>query len=202
MSEYKLKTGDILLCDYEGGNIFYYYFAKLIKKITNSDFSHVAMVIKDPTFIHPSLKGYYVWQSSWTGTKDPQDDEIKFGVQLTPFYEVLQYYKNNNSHISLRRINCKTTTFNDEKLKQIHDIVYDKPYDIIPKDWVQAIFRRDSDPQKIDRFWCSALIGYIYTQCGLLRGDTDWSILRPSDFAESSNMILQDSAYLSNEEIL
>ena len=40
----------------------------------------------------------------------------------------------------------------------------------------------DAKPQKTDRFWCSALVGYIYTKCGLLDEKTDWSILRPSDF--------------------
>lgn len=38
-------------------------------------------------------------------------------------------------------------------------------------------------PQKTDRFWCSAFVGYVYTACGILDGDTDWSILRPSDFS-------------------
>ena len=33
------------------------------------------------------------------------------------------------------------------------------------------------DPQKTDRFWCSALCGFIYTKCGLLDPKTDWSIL-------------------------
>ena len=202
MSEFNLKTGDILLCDYEGNNIFFYYFTKLIQRFTNNKFSHVSMVIKDPTYIHPSLKGYYVWQSSWTGGKDPQDNKIKLGVQLTPFYDVYNYYKKNNSHISLRRIHCKTSTFNDDELKKIHDVVYDKPYDIVPEDWIQAIFRKDNEPQKTDRFWCSALIGYIYTQCGLLPDKIDWSILRPSDFSEKSDLQLINSAYLSNEEIL
>ena len=61
----------------------------------------------------------------------------------------------------------------------IHDTVYNKPYDIVPKDWVEALFQVDDKPQKIDRFWCSALIGYIYTKCGILQSNTDWSIMRP-----------------------
>ena len=27
-----------------------------------------------------------------------------------------------------------------------------------------AFFRKDGEPQKTDRFWCSALVGYIYTR--------------------------------------
>ena len=39
------------------------------------------------------------------------------------------------------------------------------------------------EPQKTDRFWCSALVGYIYTRVGILDGDNDWSIMIPSDFS-------------------
>ena len=202
MSTYNLNTGDILLFDYEGNNLFYYYFSKLIKLFTSSKFSHVSMVIKDPTFIHPSLKGYYVWQSSWTGFPDPQDNKVKFGVQISPFTEVYEYYKKNNSNISVRRIHSNKNTFNDEKLKEIHSKVYDKPYDIIPKDWIEGAFKIDDNPQKKNRFWCSALIGYIYTQCGLLSKDTDWSILSPADFSDKSNLKLQNNAYLLKEECI
>lgn len=201
MSEYNLKTGDILLCDYEGNNTFYYYFSRLIRIFTGSNFTHVCMILKDPIYIHPSLRGYYVWQSSWTGEPDPQDNKIKLGVQLTPFYDVYNYYKKNNSHISLRRINCKINTFSDTKLKKIHDVVYDKSYDIVPKDWIEGIIRKDSEPKKTDRFWCSALIGYIYEQCGLLSENIDWSILRPSDFSENSDLQL-NNAHLSKEELI
>ena len=74
-------------------------------------------------------------------------------------------------------------------LSKIHDVVYDKPYDIVPTDWIQAFFQHDSRPQKIDRFWCSALVGYIYTQLGILKDDTDWSILRPVDFSLSGESV-------------
>ena len=50
-------------------------------------------------------------------------------------------------------------------------------------DLINAIHRKDTNPQKTDRFWCSALVGYIYTNCGLLNKETDWSILVPNDFS-------------------
>ena len=88
-----------------------------------------------------------------------------------------------------------------KNLKKIHDVVYNKPYDIVPTDWVEAWIREDPNPQKTNRFWCSALVGYIYTQCGLLDPKTDWSIMRPSDFSiMSQNLKLTNSAKLSNCE--
>mgnify|MGYP001175870852 FL=1 len=182
MSQFDLKTGDILLFDYEAGGIFG-LFTRLIQYFTKSKFSHVAMVLKDPSFIHPSLKGYYIWESSWEGKPDPQDGKIKLGVQITPFDEIYEHYKEKKSSIYVRRVNCNPELFNDSKLKEIHDVVYNKPYDIVPKDWLEAIERKDSDPQKTDRFWCSALVGYIYTKAGLIDEKTDWSVLRASDFS-------------------
>tara|TARA_Y100000817_G_scaffold37886_1_gene26087 strand:- start:34 stop:342 length:309 start_codon:yes stop_codon:yes gene_type:complete len=59
MSEFNLKTGDILLFSYQGNSIF----SSFIKYFTGSQITHVGMVLKDPVFIQPSLKGYYVWES-------------------------------------------------------------------------------------------------------------------------------------------
>ena len=181
-----LKTGDLIF--FTGHTQGWLkYFSSMIEFTTHSNFSHVGMIVKDPTFISKSLKGTYVWESGWEGEYDPQDGKIKLGVQLTPIHEILQNFK--NSKVIVRKINCPTNTFSDDKLKEIHNTVYDKPYDIIPKDWIMAFFRKDSEPQKTDRFWCSALVGYIYTKCGILKVDTDWSILRPSDFSLSGEHI-------------
>ena len=103
MNVYKvkdLKTGDLLLCNYmkKGGCIS--FFTGLIKMFTKSSYSHVGMILKDPSFIHPTLKGLYVWESGWEGTPDPQDDKIKFGVQITPLYEIINKYYKSNGHIN------------------------------------------------------------------------------------------------------
>jgi hypothetical protein len=197
-----LETGDLLLFS-DNSTGWFGYFTSAIKYFTNSKYSHIGMVLKNPTFIHPSLKGIYVWESSWEGKADPQDGKIKLGVQITPLLEIVDTYKKNNGHIYSRKLKflnnnnndnlfnfrllidkkLRKITFNDSNLKKIHNIVYNKPYDIVPKDWIEAIFRKDDNPQKTDRFWCSALVGYIYTQLGILDKNTDWSILRPSDFS-------------------
>lgn len=190
MSRFNLNTGDLLLFDSHGGG-FFGVFTGLIKYFTKSKYSHIAMVLKDPDFLHPSLKGYYVWESSWEGKPDPQDGKIKLGVQITPFEEIYNTYKETGSSIYLRKVNCKKEMFNINNLSDIHKVVYQKPYDIIPSDWIEAIFRKDDHPQKTDRFWCAALVGYIYTKCGILKKNTDWSVLRPSDFSIQSKNILK-----------
>jgi hypothetical protein len=199
-NKYKLKTGDILLFDNKGGGIMG-IFSTLIKKITKSDISHVAMVLKDPYFVNPPLKGIYVWESNYEGTPDPQDGKIKFGVQITPLEEILDSYRKNKSKVFVRRIICYPSIFSKNNLEDIHKVVYDKVYDITISDWIEGIERKDKKPQKTDRFWCSALVGYIYTKCGLLSPTTDWSILRPSDFTTkySSNLEFMNNACLDNE---
>ena len=144
-------------------------------------------LLKDPSFIHPCLKGTFVWESSWEGTPDPQDGKIKLGVQITPLHEIVASYQGKG--VFLRRIECDDSHFTEENLKKVHSVVYDKPYDIVPKDWIQALFKKDSRPQKTDRFWCSALVGYIYTKCGILDPGTDWSKLSPNDFSLSGQSV-------------
>jgi len=200
MSEYNLKTGDLLLFDCENysGSGFISY---LIKKVTKSNISHVAMVLKDPDFIDPGLKGYYLWESGYEGTPDPQDDRVKFGVQITPFHEKYNRFRKEGS-IYIRRVNCNPLFFSNKNLKKVHKVVHNKRYDLNVVDWIEGIEKKDNDPKKTDRFWCSALVGYIYTKCGLLDPETDWSILRPSDFTVKYNGSIKfiNHALLNNSE--
>lgn len=95
--------------------------------------------------------------------------------------------------------------FTHEKMKEIHDSVYNKPYDIVVRDWIEAYCKKDPDPQKISRFWCSALAAYIYTKVGLLDEKTDWSIIRPSFFSSENpelNHNILIGAELSSEELI
>ena len=195
-----LKTGDLLLCNYINGGSWFGFFTSLIKFFTKSSYSHIGMILKDPTFLHVSLKGLYVWESTWEGKPDPQDGKIKLGVQITPLYELLDSYKN-KGHIIVRRVNCFPDSFSDANLTKVHSVVYDKPYDIVPSDWIEALVKVDPDPQKTSRFWCSALIGYIYTKCGLLEEKTDWSLLTPADFSLlGENLDFINNASLANAE--
>jgi hypothetical protein len=310
-----LKTGDILLCDnlqQKGLGLFGW----LIKYATKSDFSHAAMIVIDPEFTNPPMKGVYVWQSGTADIPDAEDGIRKIGVQLTPFLEFVHNYygkiylrrlhisihdntsdenifihnnvnnndnntndnlhksryipstkrfvsfinpinilKNTLSYVyngynlitrniynlynpnhylslpytsqSLTPLSSSSTSslpllsqnntrvhqlqyhisnpFTNEKLQEIHKIVYNKPYDIIIRDWIEAYFQNDPHPQKISRFWCSALVAFIYTKVGLFDSSLDWSIIRPSFFS-SENPDLNNKyligAYFSNEILI
>ena len=194
-----LKTGDLILFNYKTKGCFG-CFTKLIKWGTHSNYSHIGMILRDPTYIKPHLKGIFVWESSWEGEPDPQDNKVKLGVQITPLEEILHEYQG-KGHVFIRPVICNSNTFNNSIMKKIHDVVYDKPYDIVPKDWIEAFFKKDSHPQKTSRFWCAALVGYIYTQVGILNKKTDWSILTPCDFSlDGEDLMFINKNKLENVE--
>lgn len=196
-----LKTGDLLLCDdlaYGSWGLFSW----LIKFVTKSDFSHVGMIVKDPDFTETPLKGIFVWTSGISDVPDPDDKTKKFGVQFIPFDHFIQTY---GGKIFLRKIEFEHSEeyysiFDTNKLKQIHQTVYDKPYDVVITDWIEAFCKKDPHPQKTSRFFCSALIGYIYTKLNLLDNNTDWSIISPSFFSsENKSFSMHHKANLTKE---
>ena len=196
-----LKTGDILLCDdlqYGSWGIFSWF----IKFMTKSDFSHVGMIVVDPNFTDIPLKGTFVWTSGISNVPDPEDKTTKFGVQFIPFDHFIQTY---GGKIYLRRIEFNNSEeyhkiFNNDRLKEIHQVVYDKPYDVIITDWIEAFCKKDPQPQKTSRFFCSALIGYIYTKLTLFDDRLDWSIHYPNYFSsENKSLVLLHNATLTKE---
>ena len=114
--------------------------------------------------------------------------------------------KDEHEHESKHKQHYHTgNPFTHEKMKEIHDSVFNKPYDIVVRDWIEAYCKKDPDPQKISRFWCSALAAFIYTKVGLLDEKTDWSIIRPSFFSSENpelNRSILIGAELSNEELI
>jgi hypothetical protein len=196
-----LKTGDIILCDdleYGDWGILSWF----IKFMSKSDFSHIGMIVKDPDFIDPPLKGTYIWMSGTSNVPDSEDNTIKFGVQFVPYDEYVTTY---GGKLYIRKLHCwkYDELFTTERLKKIHQVVYDKPYDLVITDWIEAYCKKDPNPQKTNRFVCSAFIGYIYTQLTLLPQDTDWSILYPSYFSsENTQLRLRYDSDLSPEELI
>ncbi len=196
-----LKTGDLILCDdleYKDLGFFSWF----IKFMMRSDFSHIGMIVKDPEFTDPPLKGTYVWMSGSSDLPDSEDNKMKFGVQFVPYDE---YVKTYGGKLYIRKLECWKyhELFTTERLKKIHQVVYDKPYDLVLSDWIELYCKKDPNPQKTNRFVCSAFIGYIYTQLTLLPKDTDWSILYPGYFSsENPNLKLLHSSELTPEELI
>jgi hypothetical protein len=203
LSQLNLETGDIILFSSNNTGMFA-IFDKLIKLFTNSDYNHIGMILKDPVYIDPKLKGYYLYESSWEGIPDPADGKIKLGVQITPLEEA---FKNNPGHAYLRKIIAKPDTFSPENIIDIYKKTNAKPYDLNPVDWIEAFFRIDPTFKfgKDKRFFCSALVAYIYQQLGILQENTDWSIIRPSDFSiedDNRHIFFNEGYKLDNKQVI
>lgn len=186
------NTGDILLFsenknDYSITGIV----SKIVQYFTNSPYSHCGIILKDPL----DYKGLYFWESTLENIKDIQDNKYKFGVAIVPLDEMINKY---DGKIYYRKLHTNIV-INNEILSNINDIVHNKPYDIVPMDWIEALIQKDPNPQKINRFFCSALLGYIYTQIGLLDKNTDWSILTPKDFSTLNKENIIINGTLDNE---
>ena len=120
-------------------------------------------------------------------------------IDIEPNQDLLNTHKQRHIHYHTE------DPFTHERMKEIHDCVYNKPYDIVVRDWIEAYCKKDPDPQKISRFWCSALAAFIYTKVGLLDEKTDWSIIRPSFFSSENpelNRSILIGAELSSEELI
>ena len=71
-----LKTGDVILYSRSTTSWMSSFTGMLSRNNSNkpkTEYSHCGMILRDPTFIHSSLKGLYVWQSRWQ--HDDSDSE-------------------------------------------------------------------------------------------------------------------------------
>jgi len=180
------QTGDIALFSEHPTNPCMAVLDCLIKCCTRSRYSHTALVIVDPPFA-PQCKGVYVWESSWHGTKDPQDNLVKFGVQLTPMSLYTDHYPGSVSIYRRAPTSAHTRhLFSEDALIALHKKVYKHGYDTRPKDWCSALFRR-----RIQRhtqvFTCSAFVSFALTELRVLGEDTPWTIVSAAELSSGVN---------------
>lgn len=192
----ELKTGDLLLFhhndEFDGViNGMLSIFNDLIGWATHSKYTHSAIVIKDPDFCEPPLpKGLYVLESSYEPFPDAENYEYKIGVELERFEDVMEKW---SGPIYWRKLHCTRDEKFYQTLANAHSVLHNRPYDIIPTDWVRALFKIDAekDGRRTKTFWCSALCAYLYVQWGFLPKDTPWSIIAPKSLGTEEGDQLQ-----------
>lgn len=172
------QTGDILLFSTTK------WYSKLIEFFTHSPYSHIGIVLRSPTFIHPSLTGLYLFESGYEKNPSPEDNHVKYGVQISDLKQILKEYQNGtNGKLFYRKLNCERNEEFNLKITKAHSISYDKPYDFNIIDWLKAEFNiHCGNEQKTSTFWCSAFVAFVYFQLGFLN-KIDWTIVKPSQFS-------------------
>jgi hypothetical protein len=199
-----LQTGDLLLFSSNLSLI-----DRMLKYCTKSKFTHVGMILKDPIYINIKLKGYYLLQSGLEPFEDAEDGKIKYGVQVSDLNKVFEEYKNGtNGQLFLRRLKAERNNDFYHKIREIHDIVHNKPYDLDPFDWIIGkleLETNDKIPIKghiKDKFWCSALIAFSYVKLGYLDKNIPWSFIAPNQFSSTDKKELRFLCNIEDDIII
>ena len=108
------QTGDILLYNSK------YPISRIIEYFTNSKFSHISVILRDPTYIDPNLKGLYVIESGSEKIKDVLSGKKVIGVQVIPLEYVLDQYDGGYiGNLYYRKLECESDATFLENLAQI-----------------------------------------------------------------------------------
>jgi hypothetical protein len=160
------ETGDLLLY-----NTTRYWYSR--EWFTSSNYSHVSMVLRRPTWLDPSLceEEYYVLESGSERFPDAVSGNFKFGVQVCPLSKVwAEYASQGYGHLYVRRMRyLDAATVGQDALIDGIKTAYAKvkacPYDLNPCDWIKCYFDEHKTLEQIDNtaqrdqkttsFWCS-----------------------------------------------
>lgn len=183
-----LETGDIILYDTR------WWYSRLIEYFSDGPYSHISIILKKPIWLDEKLtEDYYILESGGEKFPDSVTGKILYGVQIVPLSKILDEYKNGGyGKLYYRKLNSSIPLSElQNKIKEGYFSVQAKPYDLDPFDWITAYHEVDKEIdnlklskkyQNMKRFWCSALVAYIYVHCNLLDKNIPWTIISPSDF--------------------
>ena len=203
-----LDTGDILLYDTR------WWYSRLIEYLSDGPYSHISIILKKPTWLDEKLtEDYYILESGGEKFPDSETGKILYGVQIVPLSKILEEYKNGGyGKLYYRKLKSSISLSElQNKIKETYFKIQAKPYDLDPFDWVKAYYEVDKaidnlklskTYQNINRFWCSALVAYVYVECGLLDKDIPWTIISPSDFSYKYPYLPLLHCKLKKEKIL
>lgn len=197
------STGDIVLFNGD------YVVSHIIDDVTQGDWSHVGMVVRNPTFLFNSdyKEGVFLYESDTKELIDADTGSKLFGIQLVDLQKKIEGY---NGTVAYRKLHWdKTADYIDPIMKTVYNTTYHKEYDwniidlvdplIYKKYWViDKIFHVDH--RQSNKFFCSSFVAYIYTQLGLLPKTTEWSMIYPQFFADIVD--LEDNGKLGEIEII
>lgn len=190
------ETGDLLLY-----NTTRYWYSRAIEWFTSSNYSHVSMVLRRPTWLDPSLceEEYYVLESGSECFPDAVSGDFKFGVQVCPLSKVwAEYASQGYGHLYVRRMRyLDAATVGQDALIDGIKTAYAKvkacPYDLNPCDWIKCYFDEHKTLEQIDNtaqrdqkttsFWCSALMSFVLVVAGFLDKSVPWTVITPYDFS-------------------
>ena len=196
-----MQSGDLLLCQGKG------FISSMLQWVGQSKYSHVGIVLYQPIYLCETLSdGWYVWDASYSYTPEEETQKILYGVQIHKLKDIISLYGINN--LFLRRVTAPRDYQFFNTIETVHKEIHAKPYDLHIMDWISAKvnmvlpFSLSTIFKHTDRFWCSALVSYIYFRLGWIT-DVNWSIIAPREYSstECTGQLLFTSI-ISDEEPL
>ena len=190
-----MDTCDILLFESNYKGLFDWW-GWLISKVRRRRWTHAALVLRDPTYIDPTYKGLYVlergtekWNPLWRTPRTSYGSRCIFytGVTVSPLDKILAdtTYK----RVAYRKLIHSREGFS-EKMEAIYRTVKDTRYDtnMIELQGNDLKAPLLANGQELDRFIYRSLVGYVYSEIGLLSDTTQWFNLQPWHFSTSNNI--------------
>jgi hypothetical protein len=193
-----MNTGDIILFSTNK------WYSELIEVGDECVYSHCGVILRDPIYIDASLNGLYLLESGAEPFRDVVDHQYHFGVQIVPLINVInEYVVKREGSMFHRSLTCKRDKDFEQKILEIYKVIKNKPYNCDPFDWLEALFGLHLFDCKItSRFWCSALVGYVYVKLGLINDNVDWSLITPLSWSSScKNKFIFPSGVSLDKEI-
>ena len=188
-----LKTGDIILCHCQDptGKKPDPGLDGIIEIATHSPWEHAALIVKDPWWGKEQLSGLYVFQSGTgpNGYPDVLNGKL-CGVTLNHLNDFLA----NREEIFVRSLeNVDLNTKQKKTFVKAFQEAHGKPYDSTCWYWcwegIDSFLRcrlcKCCIPKHTDKFWCSALVAFMYVKMGWFDPDLDWSDQTPADLAQT-----------------
>jgi len=196
------KTGDLLLF-----NTRSHWYDFIIEKFTNSKFSHVGMIYRDLPCLDCSNVGICLLESGYESFPDVVKKENIYGVQLVSLNEVFDSYIATSKTVTTyyRKLSRALTESENKHLNHLVNGVYAKPYDLLPQDWLKSAFHiTEGNEQRLQTFWCSALVAYLYDKLGFIKPDSQWTTIQPTQFSyyEGRQLNFLDDKMLAPEVMI
>lgn len=181
----QLKTGDILLFSGRG------WFSTMVRMTTNSEFSHVGMVIKDDRWDFLTI---------WESTKDHslldlESGNFSCGVQLFPLSRRLETY---DGDVYFRPL--EGVTVDEGMIAELAELRRQLKGRSFERDWGELFlaakdfgFIKDNT-EDLSSLFCAELVAEAYQAMGLLRRNEDGGLASneytPANFSEKGKLTL------------
>lgn len=185
----QMETGDLLLFHGAG-----YWFSYVVEWATWSEFSHIGMILKDPTWIREDLKGIYMLESGTEKFPDAVEHKIHYGVQVVSIEKLMEFYCGRVYFKKLVRPNKIESIGVAESFDSVIQYVWNKIEDIPYDDNLWDLMRTEfgikwGDMHRTNKFFCSALVTFLYDRFGLFQTELDWDMILPEDYNDGSKKI-------------